>query len=104
MWAVRMLLLLLVVVLVTGFSALNADQTVSVSLGTIAYHNVSLILLMWEAFILGAVVWFLVSIFHEIQLRRRIREQRREISDLHSEIAGLRQMSLDEIEEDDTEG
>lgn len=108
MWVVRMLLTLVLVVIVTGFAMLNSAERATVTLWprTLAFFEVPLVLLLFEAFVLGAVVWFVVSVFHEIGLRRQIRKLKRENSDLNQEIAGLHSISLQEIEgqaaQDDT--
>ena len=110
MWVVRMLLTLVLVVIVTGFAMQNSGEHATVTLWqkTIVFYEVPLVLLLFEAFVLGAVVWFVVSIFHEIALRRQIRKLKRENSDLNQEIAGLHSISLREIEgqapPDDTSG
>lgn len=100
-WILRMLLILVLVIAVTGFAMMNSAERATVSLGTMAFYDVPLVILLFEAFVLGAVVWFLVSIFHEVTLRRMIRRQKREISDLTQEISGLRNMSLEDIEDDE---
>ena len=100
MWVVRMLLTLVLVVIVTGFAMLNNAERATVTLWpkTLVFYEVPLVLLLFEALVLGAVVWFVVSIFHEIALRRQIRKLKRENSDLNQEIAGLHSISLQEIE------
>lgn len=100
MWILRMLLILVLVVAVTGFAMLNSAERATVSLGTATFYDVPLVILLFEAFVLGAVVWFLVSVFHEVTLRRAIRRQRREIADLTQEISGLRNISLEHIEDE----
>ncbi len=105
-----MLLTLVLVVIVTGFAMLNNAERATVTLWprTVVFFEVPLVLLLFEAFVLGAVLWFVVSIFHEIVLRRQIRKLKRENSDLNQEIAGLHSISLQEIEgqaaQDDTSG
>lgn len=101
-WVLRMLLLLILVVVVTGFAMLNSGERATITLGTagLTFSDVPLVLLLFEAFVLGAVVWFFVSVVHEISLRNTIRRQKREISDLVQETAGLRHISLDEIDEE----
>lgn len=100
MWVVRMLLTLVLVVIVTGFAMLNSAERATVTLWprTMVFFDVPLVLLLFEAFVIGAVVWFIVSIFHEVGLRRQIRKLKRENSDLNQEIAGLHSISLQEIE------
>ncbi len=99
-WVVRMLLFLILVIVVTGFAMLNSSERASVVVwpGSVAYYDVPLVLLLFEAFVLGAVVWFVVSVFHEVGLRGVIRRLKRENADLNQEIAGLRNISLDVIE------
>ncbi len=99
MWLVRMLLFLVLVIVVTGFAMQNGAESATVKLwpGKI-FFDVPLVLLLFEAFVLGAVVWFVVSIFHEVTLRTAIRRLKRENTDLNQEIAGLRSISLDVIE------
>ena len=99
-WVVRMLLTLVLVVIVTGFAMLNSAERATVTLWprTLVFFDVPLVLLLFEAFVIGAVVWFIVSIFHEVGLRRQIRRLKRENSDLNQEIAGLHSISLQEIE------
>ena len=100
MWVVRMLVTLIVVVVVAVFAIFNVTEHANVTLWpeTVVFYNVPLVLLLFEAFVLGAVVWFVVSIFHEVGLRRQIRRLKRENADLNQEIAGLHSISLQEIE------
>ena len=102
MWVVRMLLFLVLVVVVTGFAMLNGSERASVVVwpGTLVFYDVPLVLLLFEAFVLGAIVWFTVSVFHEVNLRTMIRRLKRESADLNQEIAGLRSISLDVIEDE----
>ena len=70
-----MLLFLVLVVVVTGFAMLNSSESATVQLwpGAFVFYDVPLVLLLFEAFVLGAVVWFIVSIFHEVNMRTAIR-------------------------------
>lgn len=103
MWIVRMLLFLVLVVAVTGFAMLNSDASANVELWPgLVFYDVPLVLLLFEAFVIGAVVWFVVSIFHEVTLRTAIRKLKRENADLNQEIAGLRSISLEDIDPEET--
>ena len=106
MWVFRMLLLLVLVIIVTGSAMLNSAESVKITLGTesLTFTDIPLVLLLFEAFVLGAVVWFLVSIGHEVGLRRIIRQQKREIMDLGGEISGLREISLEDIDDEEAPG
>jgi uncharacterized integral membrane protein len=101
-WIVRMLLFLVLVVAVTGFAMLNSDASATVKVWpNVVFYDVPLVLLLFEAFVVGALVWFVVSIFHEITLRAAMRKIKRENADLQQEIAGLKSISLDEIDRDE---
>jgi len=102
-WIVRMFLILILVVTITWFAMINSSERATVSLGTsfLTFYDVPLVLLLFEAFVLGAIVWFIVAIFHEVTLRRAMRRLRRENADLNKEIAGLRKISLDSIEQEE---
>ena len=95
-----MLLTLLLVVIVTGFAMLNSSERATVTLwpGSLVFYEVPLVLLLFEAFVFGAVVWFVVSVIHEVNLRRMIRRLKRENTELSREIAGLQSISLQEID------
>jgi uncharacterized integral membrane protein len=96
-----MLLFLVLVVVVTGFAMLNSDATANVQVWPgVIFYEVPLTLLLFEAFVIGAVVWFIVSIFHEVTLRTTIRKLKRENADLNQEIGGLRTISLEDIDEE----
>lgn len=102
MWIVRMLLFLVLVVAVTGFAMLNSGQSATVKVWpSVVFYEVPLVLLLFEAFVVGAAVWFVVSIFHEVTLRTAIRRLKRENADLNQEIAGLRSISLEDIDHED---
>jgi len=93
-----------VIVVVTGFAMLNSGERATITLGTagLTFSDVPLVLLLFEAFVIGAVVWFFVSVGHEINLRKTIRRQKREIADLNQETAGLRHISLDDIDQEES--
>jgi uncharacterized integral membrane protein len=99
-WVVRMLLTLALVVVVTGFAMLNSSERATVTLwpGSLVFYEVPLVLLLFEAFVFGAVVWFIVSLIHEVGLRRIIRRLKRENTELSREIAGMQRISLQDIE------
>lgn len=100
-WVLRMFLFLVFMVAVTGFAMLNSSERATVALwpGRVVFYDMPLVLLLFEAFVMGAVVWFVVSVFHEVSLRATIRRLKRENADLHQEIGGIRSLSLEQIEE-----
>jgi uncharacterized integral membrane protein len=102
-WILKTLLFLVFLVAVTWFVILNGATWVEVRVSDSgAPHDVHLVFLLFQAFVVGAVVWFIVTVSHEITFRRTIRKLRQENADLLQEVAGLRSISLDGIDTDRT--
>jgi len=98
-WILKTLLFLVFLVAVTYFVMLNGSTWVDVKLMDSGVpHQVHLVFLLFQAFVIGAVVWFFVTVSHEITFRRAIRKLKQENADLLQEIAGLRSISLDDID------
>ncbi|MBM3307018.1 MAG: LapA family protein [Candidatus Eisenbacteria bacterium] len=99
MWILKTLLFLVFLIAVTYFVTLNGATWVDVRLTDSGPpHEVHLMFLLFQAFVVGAVVWFLATVSHEIVFRRTIRKLRQENADLLQEVAGLRNISLDGID------
>lgn len=99
MWILKTLLFLVFLVAVTYFVMLNGSTWADVRLtDSGAPHEVHLVFLLFQAFVIGAVAWFFVTVSHEITFRRAIRKLKQENADLLQEIGGLRSISLDDIE------
>jgi uncharacterized integral membrane protein len=98
-WILKTLLFLVFLVAVTYFVMLNGSTWVDVKLMDSGVpQQVHLVFLLFQAFVIGAVVWFFVTVSHEITFRRAIRKLKQENADLLQEIAGLRSISLDDID------
>jgi len=98
-WILKTLLFLVFLIAVTYFVILNGATWVEVRLADSApAHEVHLVFLLFQAFVIGAIVWFLVTVSHEITFRRAMSKLRQENADLLQEIAGLRSISLDDID------
>jgi hypothetical protein len=103
-WILKTLLFLVFLIAVTWFVTLNGATWVEVRVSDSgAPHNVHLVFLLFQAFVVGAVVWFIVTMSHEIAFRRTIRKLKLENADLLQEVAGLRNISLDDIDPDRTD-
>ncbi|MCX5799891.1 MAG: LapA family protein [Candidatus Eisenbacteria bacterium] len=100
MWFVRMFLLLVVFVVVLGFALLNQGKSVDIVFffPQEAYtYNVHLIFALFGAFVIGMLVWFFISLGHDIKVRRDASRLRKENKRLLEELNALRNLPLDEV-------
>lgn len=68
---------LVVVMLLAGlFAYLNGGERVTLYLGFATLYRISLVGLVFVAFLLGMTVMFLVGIEHDLRVRRLLREYR----------------------------
>ena len=98
MWIFRLLLIAVIMILVLGFALQNLEQRTVVRFYRWESAELPLILFLFEAFVVGLIVWFLVAIFHDLQLRSEIRRIRKENKKLRSELTALRNLPLEEEE------
>jgi uncharacterized integral membrane protein len=68
--------LALVVVLAGVFAYLNGGERVTLYLGVTILYRISLVGLVFFAFLLGMLVMFLVGLGHDLRVRRLLREYR----------------------------
>jgi uncharacterized integral membrane protein len=98
MWILRWLFIAIVMIMVLAFALQNLEQRTVVRFYTWESAELPLILFLFEAFVVGLIVWFLVAIFHDLQLRSEIRRIRKENKKLRSELTALRNLPLEEEE------
>ncbi len=99
MWAMRVLLLLVIIVLIVGFSIYNSAQRVAVHLVVASYENVPLIVVTYWAFVLGMVVSFLLGIAYYLRITNQVREREKENKRMLAELTALRNRPIDTPEE-----
>lgn len=99
MWAMRVLLLLVIIVLIVGFSIYNSAQRVAVNLVVASYENVPMIVVTYWAFVLGMVVSFLLGIAYHLRITNQMREQAKENKRMLAELTALRNRPIDTPEE-----
>jgi len=68
--------LALVVVLAGLFAYLNGGERVTLYLGFTTIYRISLVGLVFTAFLLGMTLMFIVGIEHDLRVRRLLREYR----------------------------
>ncbi|MCI0330646.1 MAG: LapA family protein [candidate division Zixibacteria bacterium] len=99
MWAMRVLLLLVIIVLIVGFSIYNSAQRVAVHLVVSRYENVPLIVVTYWAFVLGMVVSFLLGIAYYLRITNQMREREKDNKRMSAELTALRNRPIDTPEE-----
>jgi len=95
-----MFLLLVVFVVVLGFALLNQGKTVEIAFFfPVEAHtySVHLIFALFGAFVVGMLVWFFISLGHDIKVRRDASRLRKENKKLLEELDALRNLPLDEV-------
>jgi len=98
MWAVRAVLIALVVIVVVAFAFFNvgSNQTVDVNLIYVQYINVPLITVVFWSFLGGLLVSLIVFIFIYIKLSVELRFSRKKVIALEHEVAILRNRPIEE--------
>ncbi|MFC1629516.1 lipopolysaccharide assembly LapA domain-containing protein [Gemmatimonadota bacterium] len=96
MWILKWLGIALLLIVMLGFSMMNIGQQVDINLFFWQFEEVPLILVIFEAFIAGMLVWFLIAFINELKLRADLRNARRESEYLQEELQALRNMPLHE--------
>ncbi len=99
MWAFRMILILLIIAVVVGFSMVNSQQLVSVDLLTVRYEMVPLVYVTYWAFLAGMLVTFVLGLSYVLKIHTDLRTDRKEKQRLLTEITALRNRSIEEIDE-----
>lgn len=98
MWILRWFFIAVIMIVVLAFALQNLEQRTVVRFWSWESAELPLILFLFEAFVVGLLVWFLVAIFHELQLRAEIRRIRKENKKLQAELTALRNLPLEEEE------
>jgi uncharacterized integral membrane protein len=98
MWAVRALLVIVLVVVIVGFSVLNSEERVTVQLYNAVYYNVPLIVVTYWTFVAGMVVTFVLGLSYFWKLSLDLREARRDNKRLLSELTALRNRPIEAID------
>jgi uncharacterized integral membrane protein len=101
MWMLKWLGIALLLILLLGFSMLNLDQRVNIDLLLWQFQDVPLILVIFEAFIIGMLIWFLIAFVNELKLRGELRALTRDRDEVSRELLALRNQPLEELEEEE---
>lgn len=96
MWIIRWFFILSVMILVLFIAIQNANETSRFTFFSQAYLNVPLIILLFAAYVVGMITWFIIAVIQNMQLKIEIRNLRKETVQLQHELDDLRNISIDE--------
>ena len=99
MWIVRYAVAALLIIALLGFTIQNVYQRVVINIGSHIYENVPLVYVIYVAFCLGLVFWFVISIVQYFKMAGQLADQRKKIRALTQEITTLRNLPLEEPDE-----
>ncbi|MDH4223400.1 MAG: LapA family protein [candidate division Zixibacteria bacterium] len=96
MWALKIFIILLVIMLLIGFSIYNSGEYVSVNLFGWQYSNVPMIIITYWSLVIGMFISFILGVSYYLVIQKEMREQRKENKRLMDEITALRNLPLEE--------
>lgn len=103
MWAIRALLVIVLVVVIVGFSVLNSEERVTVQLYDTTYYNIPLVVVTYWSFVAGMLVTFVLGLSYFWKLSLDLRDARRDNKRLLSELTALRNRPIEALERLDLE-
>jgi len=98
MWVFRSFLILVIIVIMVGFAYFNSGpaQTVDVDLFWVQRSNVPVITVVFWAFILGALVSWILFITIYLKLSNQLGKANKKIQGLQVEVTALRNRPIEE--------
>ena len=99
MWILRTFLIIILIVLVVGFSIYNSDEKILVNLFGQEYIDVPMILVAFWALVIGMIFSFVLGVSYYFKMHAEVRTLRRENKRLMDEVTALRNLPLEETEE-----
>jgi uncharacterized integral membrane protein len=100
MWVLRILVILAIIVVVIGFGVFNSHVRISVNFFGKDYIGIPMIYVAFWSLVVGMVVSFILSISYCLKVHSRLRAQKKENRSLMEEITTLRNLPLEDIEEE----
>jgi len=101
MWFIKAFLAIVVVAGLLWIAVLNSGQQVSIYLrdpGIATLPNVELPVALLASFVLGAVVWFFVSLFQVVSSKSEVSSLKRKNRELTRELTDLRNMPVRDLD------
>ena len=103
MWALRIFILIILIVLMLGFAVYNAGEKITVNLYARVYEEVPMIVMSFWALVLGMFISFILGIGYYLKLSSELNEQKSENKRLTEEIKALRNLPLEEFKEEENQ-
>ena len=100
MWVVRIILVLLILAIVIGFSVYNSDQRVNrVDLIRVEYRNVPMVVVVYWSMLAGMAAASILGLTYIFRLHADLRAERRARKRLEGEMSSLRNRTIEELDE-----
>ena len=97
MWFAKMFFAIVILAAVCFFAILNSAQKVNLTVAPGRdYYDVPLVVALFAAFVLGALIIFIFSLFRDMKSRAGLSRLRRENTRLSEELTALRNLPLEE--------
>lgn len=97
MWFAKMFLAMVILAAVCFFAILNSAQKINLTVAPgKEYYDVPLVVALFAAFVLGALIVFIFSFFRDVIARANLSKLRRENARLAEELTALRNLPLEE--------
>jgi uncharacterized integral membrane protein len=100
MWVVRIILLLIVLAVVIGFSVYNSGPKIrTIDLIWHQYYDVPMVVVVYWAILAGMVVASFLGLTYVFRLHADLRAERRARKRLEAEMASYRNRTIEELDE-----
>ncbi len=100
MWVVRIILLLIVLAVVIGFSVYNSGPKIrTIDLIWLQYYDVPMVIVVYWSMLAGMVVAMFLGLTYVFRLHSDLRAERRGRKRLEAEMASYRNRTIEELDE-----
>jgi uncharacterized integral membrane protein len=99
MWAIRTFFIIVLIVLVVGFSIYNSQERVSVNLYGKEYIEVPMIFVGFWALVIGMILSFVLGVSYYFKMHSELRDLKKDNKRLMDEVTALRNLPLEEEKE-----
>jgi len=99
MWIIRYAIAAVLIIALLGFTIQNSYQRVVVNMAGKTYNDVPLIFIIYIAFCVGIIFWFVISVVQYLRLSGQLAEQKKKLRTLNEELTTLRNLPLEEPDE-----
>ena len=100
MWVVRIILLLIVLAVVIGFSVYNSGPKIrTIDLIWYQYYDVPMVVVVYWSMLAGMVVAMFLGLTYVFRLHSDLRAERRARKRLEAEMASYRNRTIEELDE-----